>query len=774
MQGRWIYFTVAALLGILAIFVHLFFFSALFILLFTFLYKMKAFPSKQLFILCLIFILFLARSEIAEKANKTKFLAEETNFYVQIQEDVKIDGELFSAKGKELNRKEKLVLSYKIKTVQEKEWLSRHLKTGMACKVTGSLIEPNPSTNENAFNYKDYLNRNQMYWLLKVEQLDLSQCSPQTNSLFTFFRILRVKGITYVQENFPIETAPLAAALLFGERDFIDPDVLRSYEKLGIVHLLAISGLHVGMLAGMIYFLGIRAGIRRERMTTALLLFLPCYALLTGAAPSVIRAVFMMILFLALRKWGLFSLNTIDIISIVFIIYTFFTPYVIYDVGFQLSFGVSFSLILSAPILLPRFSNPISLLSATSFICQLAATPIMFYYFYEVSLISILANAIFIPIFSLIVLPALFFLFLLHLLFGTIINLLIHPLNLIIMWMDYGALKLSLLPFSMLTLGRPPMLIMFMYLLSTPLFFSLWEHIKGIKRFVQILCVPFSIMLIHAISHMFSPYGELTIIDVGQGDSIFIKLPYGKGNYLIDTGGNIRFNTEEWRERKEPFEVGKDVIVPFLKSKGVTRIDKLVLTHGDADHIGGAAEVINEIKVKEIILPKSQELSELEKKVLVTAKKKGIPWQFVSAGDSWESQNIIFHVLSPQEGVQLERNDQSIVLFAAIGGLKWLFTGDLEEKGEEQLVEHYNNLKIDVLKAGHHGSKTSTTPLFLDQVQPKLAVISAGKNNRYGHPHQEVLENLKERRIRILRTDIHGAITYIFSGDHGTFSAQHP
>ncbi|KQL20586.1 DNA internalization-related competence protein ComEC/Rec2 [Cytobacillus solani] len=774
MKGSWIYFTATALAGILAAFVHFVVFIMVFFFLLLFLCKIKGFSKKNLFIISIIFFFFLIRSELVEKANNTEFAANETNFYILFQKDIKVDGDRLSAVSKELIRKEKIVISYQIKSEKEKKWIVENLKTGIACKVTGTLSEPSTATNVNAFNYKEYLRRNQIFWILKADQVNMSQCTSQKKTPFSFFQYVRENGIQYVQDHFPSESAPLAIALLFGERDYIDTNVLETYEKLGIVHLLAISGLHVGMLAGMIYYLGIRIGITRERMTIGLLLFLPCYALLTGAAPSVIRAVSMMVLFLSLRKWSIHAINTIDIISIVFLVYTFLTPYVIYDVGFQLSFSVSFALILSAPILLKRFHQAIPLLLATSMICQLAAVPIMLYYFYEVSLISIVANAIYIPLFSLIILPAIFLLFLLHLLLGTTIGVLIQPLNLLIMGMNDLARQLSLVPFAMLTFGRPSMFVMFLYLWSIPSFFSLWERIKGAKRFVQALLLPLSIMCIHLLGNALSPYGEITFIDVGQGDSILIKLPFGRGTYLIDTGGTIQFNSEEWKIRKKEFEVGKEVVVPFLKSRGIATIDKLIITHGDADHIGGALSVLKELHVKEIILPKTQEQSELEKELLTMAKKLRIPWDFVSAGDSWKGGETIFHVVSPQAGVEVERNNGSTVLFVKIGGLRWLFTGDLEEEGEKQLINDYDKLKIDVLKAGHHGSKSSTTESFLDQLEPKIAIISAGKNNRYGHPAEEVLTNLNERKIIILRTDQHGAITYFFKGETGTFSAVHP
>lgn len=775
MRGKWIYVAFIALTGMLAAFNHIVVFLLLFATTLVFFYKRKKFSSKELYFIGFIFLVFYMRSEWVEQTTKTKLLGDEKSFYMYVQDDLKIDGDMLSASGKDLIRKEKLVVRYKLNSENEKQLLMEKLKIGMVCKVTGNLEQPMPASNQNAFNYQEYLHRNSVFWLLKIDRLDPQMCKPHKKTFLSFFQTLRQDGIFYVTSKFPQELAPLAVALLFGERDFIDSDILKSYQKLGIVHLLAISGLHVGMLAGMFYFVGIRAGITREKMTTTLILVLPCYAIITGAAPSVIRAVWMMMLFLILRKWGdRLSLQTIDIISIVFVSYTFFSPYVIYEVGFQLSFCVSIALILSAPILLKRFSHPVSLLFMTSFICQLAATPILFYYFYEASLVSAIANVLYVPLFSLVLLPTLIIIFLFHLLFGTTIQFLLTPINVFVAWMDSVTELLGNLPFTTITLGRPNLFTLILYIIVFSFFFSSWEKRKGRKHFFKVALLPVFVLFIHSSENFISPYGEITFIDVGQGDSIFIKLPHAKGNYLIDTGGTLSFHTEDWKMRQKQFDVGKDIVVPFLKSKGVTKIHKLILTHGDMDHIGGATEVMKELSVKEVILPASPELSGLEKEILLLAMQQKIPYKFTQAGDSFVSANQIFYILSPQNAIEDNRNNGSIVIYSELGGLSWLFTGDLEKEGEEQLVQTYNHLKIDVLKVGHHGSKTSTSEILLNKIEPKLAVISAGRNNRYGHPNSEVVNLLQEKNIQVLRTDKHGAITYIFRKDNGTFSMQLP
>ena len=272
MKGKWVYFTMATLLGIITSFVSGLFLLAQ-ILLMIGIYRQKKLSRKHLLAAGIMFIIFFLRSELAESMNNTSLSENETAFLVTLEGNLKVDGDKFSAEGKELKSKEKIIISYRMKTDKEKTTFLAQIRTGLVCSVKGSLEEPPGPTNPNAFNYKKYLGQNQIYWLLKADQFSPSKCQPQKKTLLSFFRTLRENGIHYIQQHFPKETAPLAIALLFGDRNYIEADVLTAYQKLGIVHLLAISGLHVGMLVGMIYFLGIRAGVTRERMTTALLLF---------------------------------------------------------------------------------------------------------------------------------------------------------------------------------------------------------------------------------------------------------------------------------------------------------------------------------------------------------------------------------------------------------------------------------------------------------------------------------------------------------------------
>jgi competence protein ComEC len=263
------------------------------------------------------------------------------------------------------------------------------------------------------------------------------------------------------------------------------------------------------------------------------------------------------------------------------------------------------------------------------------------------------------------------------------------------------------------------------------------------------------------------------MLDVGQGDSIYLSAPHNKGTYLIDTGGILSFNQENWKEKSNPYSIAEDTLIPFLKSKGKRTLDKLILTHGDADHAGEVTKLLDEIRVIELIVPYGFLRGEFEQAIIDKAKSKGTEVSVLKSGDAVSDSFFKLNILSPIALSESE-NDDSLVIFAKIGGLNWLFTGDLEHEGEKRILEKYKGLKTDVLKVGHHGSKGSTSDSFLKQLQPRIALISAGENNRYHHPHNEVIGLLQKYGMEILQTKDHGSITFKFSGDSGTFSVQPP
>jgi competence protein ComEC len=775
MNGKYFYFALAAFLGVLCVLIKFLPFFLLAIIYFYLLYKYKHFKKMQLTLVVSIYFLFLLISQHAFSNNQTVIPASSTTFYLEYTQDSKIDGDLLQVQATEKRYKEKLLIRYKIKSEKEKQALKSESFYRCLCRVSGTLSQPSIAKNPNGFNYRNFLATKKIYWIVEIQGNPLESCSPTKGSPLIILKQLRFTGIKYLESQFPPEIASLSAALIFGDRSMLASEVLSDYQKTGIVHLLAISGLHVSLLIGMVFYIGIRIGLTRQFMMNFLLILLPIYVILTGGSPSVIRAALMIFLVLLTVKWkSQLKLFSIDAISLAFMVYLFCNPLVIFDVGFQLSFSVSLAIILSASHILRGYQKNTARMLVTSITAQLAALPFLLYHYFEISLIGIAANMLYIPLFSFVYLPGLYLLFIIQFLFGKtpliLINIFLKIINLSNLLIDY----LAHFSFGRFVPGRPNLILLFVYLLIMLAIFYYWESRSYPKRKGRLIIFIVILFIFQNGVNWLTPYGEVTMIDVGQGDSILIHFPHGKGNYLIDTGGTMQFTEEKWRERAKPFEVGRDVVVPYLKGKGITKIDKLILTHGDMDHCGGSFSILREIEVKQILIPSVVEPSKTELSIVHEAKKKGIPVIKVSEGNQWKSGGSEFFILSPEKNFAGERNSGSIAIFAQLGGVNWFFGGDLDQEGEAKIIKKYPHLTIDVLKAGHHGSKTSSAEAFINQLKPNVALISVGERNRFGHPHQEVLDRLRKTNTLIYRTDQQGAITYRFYHGKGTFFTYLP
>ncbi|WP_171050887.1 DNA internalization-related competence protein ComEC/Rec2 [Bacillus sp. BHET2] len=727
------------------------------LLLSLFLRKMS---RTVLMLSCFFLSLSFFNATFQEKNHHTTLSVEPrpSPYSVYVEEIPTIDGKSFvslvNVQG------ERVLLRYSFTSEVEKGQF-QEIQPGDLCRVRGELGEPKQGKNPNLFDYQNYLSQRGVFWILDVK--DFGECVDKSTWKHTLTH-MRYHGLKRIERTFPPTTVGVTQALIFGETHRVAQDSMKAFRDLGVVHLLAISGLHVGILFAVLYYFLLRIGMTKGMASWVGIIFLLCYIVLTGASPSVIRSSIMLVVLLLGKKAAL-NVSVIDSLSLVFLFIVLYEPYSVFNVGFQLSFMVSFSLVMSSGAILNE-SSSIRQLFMVTFVAQLSSLPIVIYHFYEFPLIGFLTNLLYVPLFSVIILP------LCILTFFLTSYLSMDSLFVIYQFLLDGIQEVSSLlasvPFCTLVIGKPPFLFTLGYLLIIYIVFVGVEKKKTISSF--------GFLLLYIVFHMtvitYNPYGEIVFIDVGQGDATLIRLPYNRGTYLIDTGGEVQFKKEKWEERNEPFSVGEDIVVPFLKSKGITTIDTLVLTHGDMDHIGGAEAVLREMKVREVMIsPNSQEKVEV-KKIVGMAQRKRIPVKEVMYPNNWRGDKYGLHIVSPQDRVY-EGNNDSIVIYGEIGRLKWLFTGDLEEQGERAFIETFD-LPVDVLKVGHHGSNTSTTEAFLEDTNPSMAVISAGESNRFGHPHPNVLERLSERGMTIYNTAKDGAITYRFREKKGTFSAHLP
>ncbi|MBS4199735.1 DNA internalization-related competence protein ComEC/Rec2 [Bacillus sp. FJAT-49732] len=758
--GSWFFAAIAAISGVMIIFE---FHILTLILISMGMIRIIFERRKNLFLFfCTFFIFFMCLAFLTKQHNISIFEHGKTNMHVTFNEFPQIDGDRLKAVV--VSDQEKLLLSYKIQSELEKSLLESNIRSGATCFISGDLIQPEPNRNEYTFNYEQFLYRQNIHWLLDTDRIDGNECYYSKQSIKHHLQNIREKGVRFVDKSFPDILIPYANALIFGDRTSFSEDTYRSYQQIGVVHLLAISGLHIAFFVGLIYIIFLRLGITKETIYWILMIILPIYTIISGLNPPVIRAVLMTLLLLSSKKWRL-PITTLDALSITFILFLLFDPFLIYHAGFQLSFCVTFCLIISSKAIFLNNHTYIRKMVDISIVSTLASFPILIFHFFEFSVIGILANVIFVPFYTTIILPSMLSLFIIKFFSDGLFSLFAELIAVIVSYSEQFALIISSFKFSTIITGKPNTISLIFMVVGAYLYVFLTEHKR--PRIVAILPL-MTILLIHMAVIQFSPKGEVFFIDIGQGDSTLIKLPYNRGTYLIDTGGQLEFPIPDWRERKKPFQVGKQMLLPVLKSKGIHTIDKLILTHSDADHIGAAKDLFGEIAIKEIyISPNSWDISLMEI-ILNLAKKYRVPIYEVKAGTGWENKSGTFHIIFPLDD-HYEGNNSSLVLFASFGKLVWLFMGDVEKEGEKEIIEAYQKLNADVIKVGHHGSKTSSTIEFIKFINPDYAVISAGYNNRYGHPHQEVLDVLKENKVHVYRTDEHGGIHYVFTKRGGTF-----
>lgn len=723
-----------------------------------FLLKMR-FSWVKVALFAFIFVTFFLNGIITNYFNYSNLKGNETNFEIIFRKTPKIDGDSLSGFAKDINGGDQLWISYRIQTEDEKKILERNCLVGEVFKINGTLKEPKHATVENGFDFHNYLKRNKTHWVISIKQFKHIRTE---NTVFLKILQVREKAILRIKSVFPDPLRSYTLALIFGDQNLIDEDAYRAYQKLGVVHLFSISGAQVGMVVWFIFTGFIRFGMSQKWSMVNVIIITPFYAGLTGFSPSVNRACGMVIILFISRLFGKRITPFIGLCACI-LLYLLIQPYQIYSIGFQLSFSICSGLILSKRILDKGQQNKVSQIFTGTLICQLSSLPILIFHFYEISLLGFISNLFYIPIFSFFYFPMAIIVYVLHLVIGNFSLQILGIGNFLFQELYSISNVLSKIPFSTLCFGKPS--IIFMVFICISIFFVLLSLERNKSNHIILSCFTLAfILFLQYNSNLLFSKGEVTFIDVGQGDSILIKLPHNAGNYLIDTGGIISFGKEAWQEKASEFDTGKDIVLPFLRSKGIRKLDKLILTHADFDHIGGSKSILDILPVRDLLMPIGQ-TNDFKKFDWLKHIKEGVINRKVRNGDQWKVGESSFMVIHP-EIAGGDKNSSCIVLFAKINGVKFLFTGDADLAAEEEICSKYS-LHVDILKAGHHGSKTSTGETFLERLSPKVSIISVGENNRYGHPSPEVINRLEEKRVQMFRTDTQGSIK--FNLKNGTF-----
>lgn len=657
---------------------------------------------------------------------------------------------------------EKLYVVYTFSSEEEKSFYETTSLTGRTYLVQGDLTAPLPPAHAYAFSMEKYLISKGARGIFEVSNWTFIE---EKKSIRSFLAKQRHSMKKHIETTLPESLVAEAQALLIGSQDQVDHELQRAYQKLGITHLFAISGLHVALVSWLFFEGLLRIGVRKEMATIVLLIILPIYGVLAGGAPSVWRAVSVVELIMLMR-YARWQISIDDALAISFLCFVLLEPGVIYQIGFQLSYLATVSLVYSGVIL--RLSTNWLIRSfLITFVCQLLVYPLLLHHFYEISISSFLANIIFVPLFSFVILPLNIAMFVITILSMPVAKVLFAGYEPLRIWLTTFILYVQELPFQLWSPGKPAIWLICVALISVLAGFYFIE-IKHYGKFAVVIFIP--AICIHLLPMLFNET-KLTFLNVGQGDCTVIELPFRRAVYVIDSGGLLRFEQELWKTSESPYEVGRQVVVPFLKGKGIRDVDIFIVTHADADHVEGAEEILQEINMHEIHLTPGSMDKPVMRDLLMEAKKRKVPVKEKIQGTAWRIGRTSFYYLWPRDTLY-EGNDDSIVLYMQQGSFRALLTGDLEEHGEQELIHLYNKQLADMtlLKAGHHGSKTSSIEPFVELLRPELTIFSAGLNNRYGHPHDEVVERFASRNLPILTTGIDGTIEVRIRGK--TWSVQ--
>jgi competence protein ComEC len=647
---------------------------------------------------------------------------------------------------------------------------------GARVRVSGKLETPFESAE---FSYRDHLARQGIYSVMswpRVVVLESDQGSPWRSALLRF----RENAVGTIERTVPAPEAGLLQAMLLGESRYLAPALSEPFRATGMAHVIAISGFHVAILTVVVAGVA-EAFLPRRWAVFVTMAVLIGYALLVGARPSVVRATVMGIIYLVgtrlIGRSG-FSLAALFTAAILM---TGWNPLIIEDVGFQLSFAATLGIILcTGPVerqvrrslrhrfpALPRDGALWSLLSLliVSAVAQLFTLPLTLAHFSHLAPLALLVNLLVVPL-----LPAALVLGGLAVLggmawlpIGRIAGL---TAWLFLRWATFVVEGVATLPFASLAidLAHPQRFVIGAYLslVAGAGWLSLtrerravWQRLlaRNLSRRLALGTLGVAAFLV-AGWHLSQPDGDLhvTFFDVGQGDALLIRTPTGR-HILVDGG-------------YYPAVLGRHLgrALPFWQRE----IDLIIATHADADHVSGLPPLFGRYRIGRLLVSDTERgASAVYDALFEQAELHGVPIEPARAGEVIVvDDGVRLEILHPGEVLDgANRNDNSVVVRLVYGNFVALLTGDAEESAENGLIASGIPLHATVLKAGHHGSHSSTTEPFLEAVRPAMAIISAGRGNNFGHPHAEVLERLNRRGVAILRTDELGTIRVRTDGE---------
>jgi competence protein ComEC len=640
---------------------------------------------------------------------------------------------------------------------------STSIQYGDYIGIRGRMVKPSGSRNPGGFNNRLYLAQKGICAIINVSDSESIEVIKAGSGGSFFVRagyVLRDKMIRVINNCLPVQHAALLNAMLIGYRDDLGDDMEKAFGDSGLLHIMAVSGANVAFLVFPMLFICKKFGIGKVLSSILTIALLAIFLFVTGFEPSVVRAVIMADTALTARMLRR-EADVHTSIALAAMLMLLHNPFVLYNIGFQLSYAATISMCLfygNVKKLISRinFSGSCIILCdsgtkipdmikdtlAATISAQLGVLPISALYFNNISVISLLSNLIVVPLTGVITIIGL-----VMSLAGGIwmapAMLLGHVNYSLLSIILYTAKLSSRLPFAAVTVPSPSILFFILYYSALLLFLWLIPRLITKKSIQAKDAAVLSVIIILVVTVVISVYGlmfppklKIVFMDVGDGDSIYIETP-GNKRLLVDGGTGGR-------------------VLQCLLYHGVLGLDAVIATHGHKDHTGGLTEVLEKLDVSNLILPgytHQPGFNELKD----IAAKKGINILYLNSGDNiLAGDKLQIEIIHPDKNTAFEENNGSLAFMLTYGDAEILFTGDLEIEAENEILEKKLYINADVIKIAHHGSNTSSSDNFLKEVSPAAAIISAG--GKWEHPSPDVVEKIRSLGTHVFRTDTGGAI----------------
>lgn len=627
------------------------------------------------------------------------------------------------------------------------------LPAGTVVYASGKLERVEAPRNPGEFDSQQYYACQHIYYFLRDGVIEKKS---RTWSGYQQWLLDFKKRLCGILQKAAGESAPVFEAMLLGEKSDLDSELKLRYQMTGMIHILAISGLHISILGMGLFNLLKRIGLGNTGAGLISLTVMIQYGMLTGGSVSAMRAVCMFLLSVGAKIAGR-TYDLLTSVSLSAVLMLLDSPAYLYSSSFLLSFGAVAGLGALSPCLIEFAGTRRKLIrgALSSFSVQLVTLPVMLTFFGEVSVAGIFLNLFILPTVGGVLLSGLCccILGMFHTEAAVMAAL---PGRGLLLFYEKCCILAGKLPFCTWVGGKPEIWQIVIYYICLFLGAAAVRRIPK-KRVSATILIGVLVSGIFFLSLRDRSVLRITCLDVGQGDGIVIEMP-GGGAFLMDCGSSSRKNTGQYQ------------LLPYLKNRGIGVLEGVMISHTDKDHISGIREILEfmekgltSVKVKSLILPAS--LGDAPGDIPELAKRAEVPCILAKEGDKLKTGSVEMKFLAPEENAAgKDANEEGLVMELIYGSFRALFTGDIGMDTEYRLLEKDLVEPVDFLKVAHHGSRYSTSWKFLDKARPCLAVISCSDTNTYGHPSPETVERLEDSGVKIAYTMKSGAVTIYTDG----------